>query len=309
MSKYSQSIPPDIEGALSWLLAYVKPKTAFLDVGCSTGYFGGFVKDHKQIAVDGIEISKDAAQAAKRLDEVFSFDVDEPWPKLKKKYDYIHFGDVLEHLKVPSAALAEASKFLKKDGVIFVSIPNIAHISIRLELLRGSFCYEPIGILDNTHLQYFTKDTFINTAADAGFSAELVDYTENDIPKEIIEQYLKDAGLTATKKFWDMTRSVESRAYQFKFILRSSKLPAKVKAHKLDKPLRFRDDHLKDFQNQLDAIHSHADKQAKIIEHYVGENKELANKLEAQEKLIRKTLRYQVKKQVSRVKRSVKESR
>ncbi len=286
MSKYSENMPPDIEGAIGWLIGYIKSNTNFLDVGCSTGYFGDFIKTSKNITVDGVEISEDIVEAKKKLDEVFSFDVDMPWPKLNKKYDYIYFGDVLGHLKDPSAALIQASNHLKKDGIIFVSIPNIAHVSVRLELLRGSFRYEPTGILDNTHLQYFTKDTFVDTAREAGFGAELVDYTENDLPKEIVEQYLKKAGLTAAPAFWDITHSIESRAYQFKFVLRPSKVSTRPQVHALDKPLRYRDDYLKSFQDQLDNLHAHANEQAKIIKHYVDlsqhlevENQQLKAKL------------------------------
>lgn len=293
MSKYSENMPPDIEGAIGWLLKYIKPDTSFLDVGCSTGYFGGFVKDHKGINVDGIEISEDIKLARQRLDRVFSFDVDKPWPKLNKRYDYIYFGDVLEHLKNPSAALVEAEKALAKKGLIFVSIPNIAHISIRLELLRGRFVYEPMGILDNTHLQYFTKDTFIEVAQQAGFMAELVDFTENDMPKEIINEYLAEAGLKASPKFHELSKQLESRAYQYKFLLRRGGIDEKPKTHKLDKPLQYRDNHIGDLQKQIDTIHTHADKQAEIIKFYTEksahleeQNKALLRRIEKQNKIL-----------------------
>lgn len=274
MSKYSENTPPDIQGAVGWTLDYIKPNTSFLDFGCSTGYFGSFIKKAKKINVDGVEISDDRIEAAKYLDNVSSFDIDRPWPKdFTKKYDYIFFGDVLEHLTNPTNALKQCRSILKDDGMIFVSIPNIAHMSIRLELLKGDFIYESMGILDNTHLQYFTLKTFTAAAKNAGFDAELVDYTVNDIPKDITQKYLDSLGLTATDAFWKITEELESRAYQYKFVLRQGKAKAKAKASrgkaKLEKPLQFRDEIISDYESQLAGVKKHSDEQAKIIDHYI----------------------------------------
>lgn len=299
MSKYSENMPSDIKGAVGWILGYIQPDTELLDFGCSTGYFGEYIKKAKKIKVDGLELSDDRFEAAKKLGKVYSFDLDlAQWPDvIKQQYDYLFFGDVLEHLKNPAAALTQASKLLKDDGKIFVSVPNIAHMSVRLELLSGKFKYESMGILDNTHLQYFTLESFGRVANESGFDCELVDITVNDIPKEISEKYLKNAGLSANKKFWEITQQKEARAYQFKFILtRNTKkfLLKKMVISVEEKPLQFRDMIIKDYKSQLDTIHKHADEQAKIINHYtdLSENLERKNQvLEAEnEKLNRKLI-------------------
>lgn len=273
MSKYSNNMPPDIAGAIGWVYERVKSGTSFLDFGCSTGYFGSFIKS-KGIEVYGVEISKDRFEAGKVLDGVYSFDLDGEWPKevYERKYDYLFFGDVLEHLKDPTLVLSKAKQLLKTKGKIFVSIPNIAHMSIPLELLAGNFIYEPMGILDNTHLQYFTLSTFTDYASKAGLDAELVDYTANDIPKEIYEKQLAKLGLRAENKFWNRLKTVEARSYQFKFILTPH---SKVidKAHKggidlSNKPLQYRDDILSDFRKQVTLLDEHSKKQAAIIAHF-----------------------------------------
>lgn len=269
MSKYTEIIPDDIELDLGWLLPYLKPNKKFLDVGCSTGYFGSFIKDHARVTVDGIEISNDKLEAKKVLNNVFSFDLDNKWPSsfTKYKYDYVLFGDVLEHLKNPQEILEKIKPQLNTSGYVFVSIPNIAHISTRLELINGSFEYEDTGILDNTHLQYFTLHTFTQIAQKAGFDIVEVNYSYNDFPESIINKLLLKAGLKPTKKFWEIVNSKEARAYQYKFIIQVAKTnPTNTKYQKLlEKPEHFRDSFIKDLQSQITAIDKHAKEQALII--------------------------------------------
>lgn len=270
MSKYTEIIPDDIELALGWFLSYLKPSKKFLDVGCSTGYFGDFIKNYAKVTVDGIEISKDKIEAKKVLNNVFSFDLDSEWPSsfTKNKYDYILFGDVLEHLKNPRLTLEKSKKLLNSGGYIFVSVPNIAHISTRLELVNGSFEYEDTGILDNTHLQYFTLKTFTNIVKEAGYNIVKVDYSYNDFPEKIIKELLHKAGLVANDTFWKLANSKEARAYQYKFILQvSSNNNSATNYQKLlQKPDHFRDSFIKDLQSQIVAIDKHAKEQAVIIE-------------------------------------------
>lgn len=283
MSKYSNNMPPDIAGAIGWVYERVEPGTCFLDFGCSTGYFGSFIKN-KGIKVYGAEISDDRHEAAKVLDGVYSFDFDGEWPKevYERKYDYLLFGDVLEHLKDPSAVLSKAKKLLKPSGKIFVSVPNIAHMSIPLELLSGSFIYEPMGILDNTHLQYFTRSTFTDAATKAGLDTELVDFTANDIPKEIYQKQLRGLGLKAEEKFWKRLKTVEARAYQFKFILTATESKNnKIKGSDISqKPLQYRDDILTDFREQIFLLDEHSKKQAAIIEHFQTKSNEAEQRAE-----------------------------
>lgn len=281
MSKYSNNMPPDIAGAIGWVYERVKKGTCFLDFGCSTGYFGSFIKS-KGIDVYGVEISDDRHQAAKVLDGVYSFDLDGEWPKeiYERKYDYLLFGDVLEHLKDPSTVLSKAKKLLKPKGVIFVSIPNIAHMSIPLELLSGSFIYEPMGILDNTHLQYFTHATFTTAAKKAGLTASLVDYTANDIPKEIYERRLKELGLHAEDKFWKRLKAIDTRAYQYKFVLKIAHDGAHEKDVDLSqKPLQYRDDIISNFQEQVRLLDEHSKKQAELIAHFKNSYEEAEKQL------------------------------
>jgi SAM-dependent methyltransferase len=294
MSKYSQNMPPDLKAAIGWMYDSIESDKVFLDFGCSTGYFGQQIKQGKQCAVYGVEISADAEEARRVLDGVYSFDLDGAWPEAiyERKYDYLFFGDVLEHLKDPGEVLKKCKKLLRnKDSRIFVSIPNIAHISIRLELLLGDFEYEPMGILDNTHLKYFTLPYFSRVANTAGYSVQKVDYTVNDYPKTIINKFLSKAGLRADDKFWKIVASKEARAYQYKFVLKPEQ-KAEIQKILPTLPLptipdQQREEYLEDLRTQARVLHEHSKKQAEIIEHYVT----LHNDIKAENELLRSNLR------------------
>ncbi len=283
MSKYSENMPPDLKTAIGWMYDFIEPNKTFLDFGCATGYFGKLVKKGKNCKVYGVEISAvDVKEARKVLDGVYSFDLDgAEWPKevYERQYDYLFYGDVLEHLKQPDEALKKSRALLKPGGKIFVSIPNIAHVSTRLELLQGNFEYESMGILDNTHLKYFTLEAFSRLANEAGYNIEAVDYTINDFPTAVIKKILKKVGLKPDETFWGLMETVEARASQLKFVLAPTDkktiqnvLPIKPLP---TKPEQQRDSYVDDLRRQKEALHEHANKQAELIEFHVNRAKQL----------------------------------
>jgi SAM-dependent methyltransferase len=286
MSKYSDNMPPDLKDAIGWMFEHVKEDKVFLDFGCSTGYFGSLIKKAKNNKVFGVEISDDAKEARKVLDGVYVFDIDGEWPKeiFRRKYDYLFFGDIIEHLKDPQEALKKARGLLKDDGLVFISTPNVAHISVRLELMSGNFEYEPMGILDTTHLKYFTKKSLTKLVKAAGYTISSIDFSANDYPDKIIEDLLAKSGLKATEKFWKMVNTPEARAFQYKLILEhNSTKPHKItdgnrqkeEDTSLEKPEAIRNAAMNNLEQKVINLQKHAEEQAKIIEHYVAKTKML----------------------------------
>ena len=171
----------------------IKEKSTVLDVGCSQGLIGSCLKEELDCKVYGIEIDRQAAEYAKKTncyEEVFSFDITNEKDKNyinffenKQKYDYIVFADVLEHLIYPADVLINFSKLLNKNGRIIISLPNIAHYDIVNGLLNETFNYSDMGLLDCTHIRFFTKYSFaqyidsINKATDTKFDLKLLDRT------------------------------------------------------------------------------------------------------------------------------------
>jgi len=128
----------------------------------------------------GIEIDKESAQIAKKYcKDVIVGDIEtmDSLPYPEEYFDVIIFGDVLEHLKDPLSVLKKLKKYLNKNGYIICSIPNIAHIYVRLNLLFGRWEYQDTGILDKTHLRFFTKKTAIKLIEDAEYKIEELYYT------------------------------------------------------------------------------------------------------------------------------------
>lgn len=145
-----------------------------LDVGCSIGATGEFLKSRYQAEVVGIEYEPEMAKVAEKvLDRVIVGDVEqlELNSLLPEQYfDCIIFGDVLEHLKDPWQLLSTVSNHLSPDGVIIVSIPNVRHYSTILALLFGRWPYRDRGIHDRTHLRFFTLHSIKDMLTQAGFA-------------------------------------------------------------------------------------------------------------------------------------------
>ncbi len=137
-----------------------------LEVGCGGGIFGSAVKRVSGAEVWGIEIDNEAASAAKaKLDKVIIGDVSEIIPNMPdRKFDCIVFNDVLEHLVDPFATLITVKSKLTSKGVVVCSIPNIRYFPVlRGLLVNKQWKYEDWGVLDRTHLRFFTKKSIIDT--------------------------------------------------------------------------------------------------------------------------------------------------
>ncbi|QSZ27765.1 methyltransferase domain-containing protein [Aceticella autotrophica] len=171
--------PNDKNSSLPYIINAISENSVVLDVGCSYGYLGEWLTKNKNCQVYGIDIDEEALEYVKErgyYKDVFHLDLDYPentkdeferFAKLQDIFDFAICADVLEHLKNPTNALDFISSKLKLGGQVLISIPNIAHMDIILNLLESKFNYSEFGILDNTHLRFFTKKSFaewINSA-------------------------------------------------------------------------------------------------------------------------------------------------
>lgn len=145
---------------------------AVLEVGCGTGNTGARLKtEGRASSVTGIEIVEVAAnQAHNVLDQVLIGNVEAmKLPFKDNQFQAILFGDVLEHLIDPWKALANITKYLSPDGLVVASIPNIRNWKVLFPLLlKGEFQYQPTGIMDRTHLRFFTRKGMIRLMKSAG---------------------------------------------------------------------------------------------------------------------------------------------
>lgn len=146
---------------------------AVLDVGCGAGAFGGDLKRRRGIEVTGVELFAEAAAiAAEQLDNVIVADLDTlqrlPYPR--GHFDAMVFGDVLEHVHDPHRLLRALRPHLADDGLIVCSIPNVKHWSVLAPLLvHDRWQYEDQGLLDRTHVHFFTLEQINRMLVETGF--------------------------------------------------------------------------------------------------------------------------------------------
>lgn len=147
----------------------IKPNSFVLDIGCNGGHLGKILQS-RQITTDGIDINPTLLkQAAKYYRHTYQKDLYYPdFTNIKHTYDYIVLSDILEHLPSPDLVLLRLKPLLNKNAQIIVSLPNVARLEIRLQLLLGKFNYSP-GILSPDHLRFFTYHSAIDLFHHCGY--------------------------------------------------------------------------------------------------------------------------------------------
>src|SRR3989441_9122897 len=151
-----------------------------LDVGAADGLLSRLLTASGW-KVTGLEADPVAAAAgAPHCERMIVADLDAGLPPLEGEFDAIVCADVLEHLRDPAAALAALRRALAPDGEVVISIPNVAHLWMRLSLLAGRFEYAERGILDRTHLRFFTPRTLPALVTSAGL--RLARMTSTPVP-------------------------------------------------------------------------------------------------------------------------------
>jgi SAM-dependent methyltransferase len=156
-----------------------------LDVGCWAGYAGRHLLDLGVGAVDGVEPHLEMADRARGSGyrQVFGDRIERRMEEIEPhSYDGVVLFDVIEHLEDPWAALAAAGRWLRPGGRIALSVPNVAFWSVRKELFFGRFQYAQSGILDRTHLRFFTLRTLEAAVAEAGLVTALRTATGAPLP-------------------------------------------------------------------------------------------------------------------------------
>ncbi|MDF0673221.1 MAG: class I SAM-dependent methyltransferase [Nitrospira sp.] len=160
---------------IEFLPLITEKPNSILDVGCGTGQFGRKLREmNKASELVGIELYAPAAvQAEKYYDKMYHDDVESLDLPYSEYFDYVICGDILEHLSDPWNTVSRIAKMLKKDGALICSIPNIRYWKIIADLtLYGRWDYTDSGILDSTHLRFFTKSTFFEMLHKANYKVE-----------------------------------------------------------------------------------------------------------------------------------------
>lgn len=230
----SEDLSYDVEHLPS-ILKWIKPNSRVLEFGPAMGYMTRYMRDNLNCKVTAVEISPDMAKIAGQYTDkiiIANLDTDNWDEQIDGLFDYIIFADVLEHLRDPQTTIQKASTFLSPTGNILTSIPNIGHSSIIMSLMDGEFEYHKYGLLDNTHIHFFTRKSVKEMMDACGLYSEC----QADL--------IMRPGSTELKKFYanhplailNVLRKKDSSVYQFinKWsLIKTPAIKIEFTAHKL----------------------------------------------------------------------------
>jgi len=203
----------DANSVYAMQLRMVGSNKSVIEFGCSSGHMTAALAE-RGCQVLGVDVDAAATAANRAAQRVLVADLDRPDFLVDlqgHRFDVALFGDVLEHLRDPLGALRAVRELLAPGGYVVACVPNIAHVDVKLTLLNGRFPYGDRGLLDRTHVHFFTREALDQMLADAGFlpveiSRAIVPAFGSELaPDRDVPQKVLDAAL----------RHPESLTYQF----------------------------------------------------------------------------------------------
>ena len=173
-SKYDFDLDIGSTNSLSLILSQIKRGSNVLEFGPANGRMTKYLKEVLDCNVYLVEIDEEAGKEALQYGVDMVVDDIETYSWMDKyeniRFDYITFADVLEHLRDPEQVLIRSKMLLKQDGSIILSVPNLAHNAVLINLMNNEFEYNRVGLLDNTHIHFFTKNNLENTLSRTGLT-------------------------------------------------------------------------------------------------------------------------------------------
>ena len=220
MLKYTRN--PDKYGSqeqILKLLGELPANSSVLDVGTAQGFIGQQLSG-KGFYLAGVEQDPSSARiAAEFYDEFLIADLEAQIPRFTRKFDAIVLADILEHLRNPYQVLVQLTEQLSAGGKFIVSVPNVANIYVRVSLLFGRFDYTDRGILDETHLKFFTFKTINSLLRNARLQVERL--VVSPIPLPLVFPQTRDGAPlhVVHRANWEITKIWKRLfAYQFIFV-------------------------------------------------------------------------------------------
>ena len=218
MGNYNFDLNLEEKNTMSIINGWIEEGTKVLEFGPANGRLTRHLSQKKNCNVTIVEIDEvDGREAEKYAQNALigreKGDINKFfWCDLEEQFDYIIFADVLEHLPNPGEVLNRCKEKLKPNGSILISIPNLSHNSVLIELLNDKFFYQKTGLLDSTHIHFFTYYSFLKMIDEQGFSVEDMDFVYSRVGWNEINNNYKDIPV-------DLERIIRERkfgsVYQF----------------------------------------------------------------------------------------------
>ena len=177
-------------------------KASILEIGCSSGGTGALaLSEGKCIEYTGIDLVPDIVEQAKnKLTKVILTDLENEFPDLEpEQFDALIASEIFEHLRDPWAVLEKLVPLLKPGAMVLASSPNISHNSVLKDLRKGHFNYKDMGIMDRTHLRWFTPNSYKALFTEAGLVVtDMWPFRPIKIQQKLIAKFLPNG----QKTFW-----------------------------------------------------------------------------------------------------------
>lgn len=173
-----------LEGKYAAVLRRLTPRGSILEVGCHTGYFTRALEAAGHSVVGLESDAEAAAEACASGSNVLVGDIEDEavLSNIPGKFDFILFMDVLEHLRDPEATLCRIRPLLNTDSRVLITGPNVGYFIVRLWLLLGRWEYQDTGILDRTHLHFYTRSTWRKMVEHSGYRVLDIESVEGMLP-------------------------------------------------------------------------------------------------------------------------------
>lgn len=204
MGRYDFELDLSTVNTMSIINGWIQPGSRVLEFGPADGRLTSYLSQERNCDVTIVEL--DAESGAKAAKYAKNSYVGSPWGDIEKfcwlnpeeQYDAVIFADVLEHLHDPKTVLEKCAEVLSEDGFILLSVPNLGHNSVLIDLMNDRFQYAETGLLDSTHIHFFTYHSLVQMIRDSGYYAE-----------EILPVYSRVGDNEIAAKYTDVPISVE----------------------------------------------------------------------------------------------------
>lgn len=216
--KYTQNVSLDLGTTAGKIFKFIGENKNVLEIGCASGVQSQVMKELLNCRIYGVEIDPEAAaQAAQFCEKVIVGNVehlDLVDHIGDEVFDVVVCADVLEHLVDPAGTLKSLIRFLKPDGILVASVPNIVHASVVYQMAKGVFDYTEFGLLDDSHVRFFTKKTICETLIRAGFIVDKLETISCD-PRKTELNIVVETRREKRLLHYILKNNSESLAYQY----------------------------------------------------------------------------------------------
>lgn len=218
--KYDKELHMEDNGGITKVIDQIKPRSRVLEFGPASGRMTKYLHDELECEVFFVEIEEAAAKLASRYAEDWICGDIEEYEWLNRwenvRFDFITFADVLEHLKDPLNVLKKTRRILTEEGKVLISVPNVGHNSVMINLTNNIFQYTTLGLLDSTHTRLFSYFSLKKFCEEAGYEIIVEDATYSSVGENEIDAHYAQVEIEAEKVLKNREYGL---VYQFVFAL------------------------------------------------------------------------------------------